>query len=174
MAEIREATRDDASEILRLHIASIRAFGPDAYDETQVAAWAEKDDGTAGYPIDTPGHYLAVAVSDGVVGYGHLVPWNDEVRAVYVHPDAARNGIGSAILVHLEEYASGVGLTRLELWASHNAVGFYERMGYRPIAGETVEKEHNGREVSIPVLVMRKSLNDGDSLLDGMPDESYR
>ncbi|MFH5797925.1 GNAT family N-acetyltransferase [Haladaptatus sp. CMAA 1911] len=159
MTEIREASPDDASDILDLHVASIRAFGPDAYDEEQVAAWAEKDDGTAGYPIDAPGHYLVVAVDDGVVGYGHLVTESGEIGAVYVHPDAARTGIGTAILAHLEGYARGWESTRLELWASLNAVGFYDRAGYRRVREETVEKERDGREISLPVSVMEKSLD---------------
>ncbi|KZN24351.1 GCN5 family acetyltransferase [Haladaptatus sp. R4] len=160
MTRVREATREDADEILTLHVAAIRAFGPDAYDEEQVAAWAEKEDGTAGYPIDESGHYLAVAEADEVVGYGHLVPGNDEVRAVYVHPNAARRGVGSAVLSHLEGYARGAGLPRLELWSSHNAVAFYERMGYRPVTEEEEEvtKRYDGRDVALPVVVMEKRL----------------
>ncbi len=158
MTRVREATREDADEILALHVAAIRAFGPDAYDEEQVAAWAEKEDGITGYPIEDSNQYLVVAQSDEVVGYGHLVPETDEVRAVYVRPDAARGGVGSAILAHLEGYARGAGLERLELWASRNAVTFYERVGYRPVREETIEKQFDGREVTLGVVVMEKSL----------------
>lgn len=166
MTRVRTATPDDAPGILALHVDSIRAFGPDAYDDTQVAAWAEKEGGADRYPIGESGHYLVVAEdtesdrSHSIVGYGHLVPQSDEVRAVYVRPDAARRGVGSAVLARLERYARNVARQRLELWASHNAVGFYERMGYRPVKEETVEKSYDGRDVSIPVLVMEKSLGE--------------
>lgn len=52
MTTIRTAVADDASAILDLHIESIRAFGPTAYDEAQVDAWASTDDGPE-YPIDS-------------------------------------------------------------------------------------------------------------------------
>lgn len=156
---VREATVDDAADILDLHIASIRALGPAAYDEEQVAAWAEKDEGTETYPIGDDDHYLVVAkAGETTVGYGHLIPKNREVRAVYVHPEYAREGIGSLILTHLEGYARGTGVDALELWASLNAVQFYEQMGYRPRTEETIEKEYEGEQIPLTVVVMEKSL----------------
>lgn len=156
MTRVRVATPDDAAAILDLHVASIRAFGPDA----QVAAWAEKDEGAGTYPIEDDDHHLVVAKADGrIAGYGHLVPDEWEVRAVYVRPDCARNGVGSTILAHLEGYALGASIERLRLWASRNAVGFYERRSYRPTAEETIEKEHEGRTVALAVVAMEKSLD---------------
>ncbi|WP_396610393.1 GNAT family N-acetyltransferase [Haloferax sp. S1W] len=128
------------------------------YDETQVAAWAEKDDGVEQYPLDD-GHYLVVAEMDSnVVGYGHFVPGEHEIRAVYVHPEYARQGVGSAILTHLEARAREDGLAHLKLWASHNAVEFYVRMGYQRVGKETIEKRYEGKRVPLSVVVMRKSL----------------
>lgn len=159
MTEIRPATPADAPEILALHVASIRAFGPEAYDDLQVAAWADKDGGPDRYPIGEEGHYLAVADRDGaVVGYGHLVAPDDEVRAVYVHPDHVDEGVGSAILDRLEARARDRGTEDLHLWASRNAVGFYERRGYDRVEETEVEKEYDGRQVALSVVRMRKSL----------------
>ena len=163
VTQVRPARPDDAPDILALHIESIRALGPAAYDDAQVAAWAEKDgaekDGPDQYPIEEAGHHLVVAESnDGLVGYGHLVPDEQEVRAVYVHPDHVRERIGSTLLAHLEGYALGRGLDRLQLWASLNAVGFYERMGYRPTEEETIEKEWDGCRVTLSVIAMEKTV----------------
>ena len=158
MTQVRLARLDDAPAILDLHVASIRTLGPAAYDDEQVAAWAEKD-GPEQYPIGEEGHHLVVAESDdGIVGYGHLVPGEREVRAVYVRADRVREGVGSALLTHLEGYALGRGLERLELWASLNAVGFYERMGSRPTGEGTIEKEWDGRQVTLSVVAMEKSV----------------
>ncbi|AFK18474.1 GCN5-related N-acetyltransferase [Haloferax mediterranei ATCC 33500] len=144
---------------MALHVESIRAFGPTAYDETQVAAWAEKDGGVEQYPLDDEAHHLVVAEkNDNIVGYGHLIPKAQETRAVYVHPDYGRQGVGSAILTHLEGRAREEGVAYLELWASRNAVAFYERMGYQRIGDETIEKQYEGRRVPLSVVVMEKSL----------------
>ncbi|RBI59468.1 GNAT family N-acetyltransferase [halophilic archaeon] len=157
MTTVRIATPSDTSAILDLHIASIHALGPTAYDDTQVAAWAQKKEGTEKYPVEDEDHYLVVAENGGrIVGYGHLVPKNNKVRAVYVHPDYAQQGVGSTILAHLEGFALGSGLAYLELWASLNAVQFYKQMGYRSITEETIEKEYNGRQVTLSVVVMKK------------------
>lgn len=158
MTRVRPATPSDAPEILDLHVASIRAFGPEAYDDRQVAAWADKDGGPDRYPVGEAGHYLAVAERQGsVVGYGHLVAPNDEIRAVYVRPDRADEGVGSAILDHLEARARERGSEGLRLWASRNAVGFYEHHGYDAVEGTTVEKEYEGESVPLRVVKMRKS-----------------
>lgn len=159
MSQVRVATPDDAAEILELHVASIRAFGPAAYDDEQVAAWAEKDGDTGRYPIEDDGHHLVAAQTDDeIAGYGHLIAGECEVRAVYVHPDYARDGVGSAILAHLEGYALGVGIEYLQLWASLNAVAFYERRGYQPTTEATIQKEYDGREISLAVMAMEKCI----------------
>lgn len=160
MNSLRVATPEDAPAIMRVHVDSIRALGPAAYDDVQVAAWAEKGDPADHYPIERDDHHLVVAErGNRIVGYGHLVPENEEVRAVYVHPDAVRDGVGSAILAHLEGYALGVGIEHLRLWASLNAVEFYERRGYYQTAETVIEKEYDGRNVPLTVVAMEKRID---------------
>jgi putative acetyltransferase len=159
MPRVRVATPEDRTRILDLHVASIRAFGPDAYDEQQVAAWARKPEGVDAYPVNQDEHHVVVGEFAGdVVGYGHLVPGKREVRAVYVHPEHDGEGVGSALLAHLEGYAFGVGQSPLRLWASRNAVGFYERMGYDAESEATITKPLEGEEVTLGVVEMAKSL----------------
>lgn len=68
-------------------------------------AWASKDDGPE-YPIDSDEHVMIVAERDGsLAGFGDLHVSNAEGLAVYVHPDHAHCGVGSAIVSHLESVA---------------------------------------------------------------------
>ncbi|WP_227357036.1 GNAT family N-acetyltransferase [Haladaptatus salinisoli] len=158
MTRIRPATGDDAPKISRLHTESVLAFGPAAYDETQVSAWAAKDEEPDRTPIEDDDHHVAVAeAGENIVGFGHVVPGENEIRAVYVHPEHARRGVGSTVLAHLEGYALGTGSKRLELRASLNAVGFYERRGYRSVRQGTREMEYEGRRVTVPVVAMERS-----------------
>jgi putative acetyltransferase len=159
--QVRRATPDDALATFALHVAAIREFGPAGYDPDQVRVWARKDHGPEGYPLDEAGHHFVVAERRGEVsGFGDLVfdspdvDADGEVRAVYVHPRHAGRGIGSTLLAELEGYARGIGLGSLELSASLNAVGFYERAGYERIRKEIYDTGATGLEV----VVFRKGL----------------
>ncbi|HET7322851.1 MAG TPA: GNAT family N-acetyltransferase [Halococcus sp.] len=136
-----------------LHTASVHAFGPEKYDTEQVRRWAKADErAPKDYTVDAANEHFTVAVRDGeVAGFGHLVLNAGEIHAIYVHPDHAHHGVGSALLAELEGYARGQGLTELALQSSLNAVGFYERAGYERIG----EGESPG---GLPVVEMRKEL----------------
>jgi putative acetyltransferase len=59
-----------------------------------------------------------------------------EVKRMYVRPQFRGLGLGKLILQHLADYARarGVGLLRLETGIhQHEAIGLYERMGFRRI-----------------------------------------
>ncbi len=53
-----------------------------------------------------------------------------KIRAFFVHPDWARQGIGSLILQACEAAAARVGFTRLEMGATLSGVAFYRAKGY--------------------------------------------
>ena len=53
-----------------------------------------------------------------------------ELRACYVVPEAARKGVGTAIVCEIERIAGQHALTELELLASLNAEPFYSALGY--------------------------------------------
>ena len=59
-----------------------------------------------------------------------------EVKRMYVRPHFRGLGFGKLMLQHLADYARarGVGLLRLETGVhQHEAIGLYERMGFRRI-----------------------------------------
>jgi putative acetyltransferase len=150
---VRPATSDDAEVLPDLHSAAAEAFGPDAYTPEQVEQWSKRGERTPeGYPVDESGEHVTVCVRDGeVAGFGHLAVEEREVHAVYVHPDHARRGVGSALLAELEGFARGQGIETLTLQSSLNAVGFYARSGYERVgAGESPG--------GLPVVEFRKRL----------------
>jgi putative acetyltransferase len=156
MTTVREVRDGDRRAIATLHEASIRTLGPEAYTEEQVEAWASGKD-PEGYPIGEAGSYLVVAEREGsVAGFGHLVVRDREVTAVYVDPDHACQGVGTAILDELESEARDRGLDDLSLVASLNAVGFYERRGWE--RGEDVVHETSGG-IELECVAMDRSLD---------------
>lgn len=155
---VREATEEDRPGVLRAHREAVRALEPGAYTREQLAAWDHERD-PEDYPIGDDGKAVVVAECDGpVAGFGQLDVGSGEVEAVYVHGDHGEQGVGSALLAHLEGRAVGQGHRAVTLLASKNARGFYERAGYRATRRETVEQP-NG--VEMECVRMRKELAGG-------------
>lgn len=150
---VREAVPGDAEAVREVHRRSIEGLGPAAYDPEQVAAWAAGC-ASADYAarIDEGDAFL-VAERDGVVGFGSLslaspgeyeADIDAEVTGVYVLPEVAREGIGSALYDALERRARSAGVGVLGLWASRNAVEFYEAKGYERV--RTLDHEFSAHE----------------------------
>jgi N-acetylglutamate synthase-like GNAT family acetyltransferase len=72
--------------------------------------------------------FVATNESGTVVGFASYL--GEELRAVYVHPEVARGGVGTSLLVALESHARDHGIAELHLDASLNAEAFYAARGY--------------------------------------------
>ena len=55
------------------------------------------------------------------------------IRAIFVHPDFARRGLGSLILEAAEQAARTSGFRRFEMGSTLTGVSLYTRSGYREI-----------------------------------------
>lgn len=77
------------------------------------------------------------------------------IRAFFVHPDAARRGIGSMLLAACEREAREEGFRRTELMATLTGIPLYERAGYRAL--ERVELELPDA-VRFPLVRMERTL----------------
>jgi len=79
-----------------------------------------------------------------------------KIRAFFVHPDWARQGIGSLILQACENAAQQAGFTRLEMGATLSGVAFYKAKGY--VAIENQQAPLGNGEV-LPIVRMGKKLS---------------
>jgi len=152
---IRKADHGDAEGIWCVQIAAIRQLCASHYPPSEIEAWAG--------PLQ-PDWYrnvigereLFVAVEgDTIIGFGQLNLDTADIDAIYVHPSASRQGVGTALLRRLEDIARQHGLGSLRVAASLNSVPFYDAMGF-----------HRKREtkfqllpgVEIASVVMEKAL----------------
>jgi putative acetyltransferase len=150
--EVREAVPGDARRVRDVHLAAIETLGSQGYTDEQVAAWAH-DRSPEDYPISD---------EKGVVGFGWMKPQageyfqqdiDGEITATYVHPSVSRQGVGSRIYAELEAEAIRQECDSLGLWASRNAVPFYESQGYERVTKHV----HEYREsVDLTVVEMVK------------------
>jgi putative acetyltransferase len=80
-------------------------------------------------------------------------PETGRIRKVFVHPQWARKGLGTALVLDAERRAEGAGHARFAVRASLNAVSFYRRLGYRTVESQRVPRPG---DVGVPVMLMRK------------------
>ena len=76
-----------------------------------------------------------------------------KIRAFFVHPKYARQGIGSKILQACEDAATASGFTRLEMGATLSGVAFYKTRGYEEVENQMVPLA-NGE--TLPIVKMTK------------------
>lgn len=77
------------------------------------------------------------------------------IRAMYVHPEFARRGIGSRILQVCEQAALEAGFARAEMMATMAGVPLYSAAGYADL--ESVDATTTGGVV-VPMIRMGKAL----------------
>lgn len=134
MAVVVRALRvDEASIALDIHARSVHGLAAGHYPPEIVFAWAvpPTDANIQAFADNVDGEIRVLAELDGrPVGWGALVAAGCELRACYVVPDVARQGVGTALVTAIERLAKAMGLDRLALLASVNAEPFYASLGY--------------------------------------------
>jgi len=76
-----------------------------------------------------------------------------KVRAIFVHPDFARRGLGSLLLARVEAAAWAAGFRRFEMGSTLTGVPLYRLRGYTEVERLAVPL-HNGE--ALPVVKMAK------------------
>ena len=87
-----------------------------------------------------------------------LDPFSDSarIRAMYTHPDWARQGIGSLVMYLGENAAKKLGFKKCELMATQSGKLLYETQGYKPIA-DILYKTETGK--TVPMVHMEKKFS---------------
>jgi N-acetylglutamate synthase-like GNAT family acetyltransferase len=78
-----------------------------------------------------------------------------KIRAFFVHPNWARQGVGTRILQACEDAAKAAGFTRLEMGATLTGVKLFQARGY--VALESLEVPTK-EGVSLPIMRMEKRI----------------
>ena len=153
---IRAAQKRDVPAIHAVHTASIRGLCSDAYTADEITRWSSNpDSGRFGRQMAAGRNFFVAVSASGVCGFGALDVAAGSIAALFVHPDHARAGIGSALLQHMESTAAA-GLTELIIESSRNAQRFYERHGYRSTGSGTYRTSHG---LEIACIFLRKRLS---------------
>jgi putative acetyltransferase len=155
---VRAMRREEAPLFFDIHSRAIRGLAAGHYTSDVIDSWIGRiDDASLGRFLEnTDREIRLLAELHGVpVGLGCLVVQNSELRACYVVPEAARKGVGSALVREMERIAIEHGLDHLSLHASVNAEPFYRSLGYEALG----RGDHTLRSgVRMIAISMRKDL----------------
>jgi len=174
---IRIAQESDVPVLRHLIDASVRGLQTGDYSPEQIDAALRKVFGVDSQLI-ADGTYLAAETPSGeVVGCGGwskrrtlyggdvwiaredslLDPKKDaaKIRAFFVHPNWARRGIGTLILVQCERAAMSAGFSRFEMGATLTGVPLYQARGYTALEDLTVPL---GDGLELPIVRMEKRM----------------
>ncbi|HEV8590630.1 MAG TPA: GNAT family N-acetyltransferase [Pyrinomonadaceae bacterium] len=175
---LRTANADDVDQIAKLVAESVRGLAKGIYDERQIELSIKSVFGVDHQLIADRTYFVAES-ENGIVGCGGwskrktlygssayrdsrdpelLDPALDaaKIRAFFVHPNAARQGIGRAILERCESEAKAAGFLFAEMMATLPGVPLYAACGYEE--GERIGVPV-GEGVEIVCIRMRKELS---------------
>jgi putative acetyltransferase len=156
---VRPFQPEDARTFLDIHSRSVRGLATSYYASEVIEAWAvaPTEANVRDFLTNSDDEIRLIAELDGTpAGIGALVAADSELRACYVVPEAARKGVGSALVHEIERRAKAHGVTQLQLVASINAEKFYAALGY-VVVERTEHVLRNGEPMA--AVKMRKALN---------------
>jgi putative acetyltransferase len=128
----------DLPRLAAIFRASIEELTAEDYNESQQAAWAALADEDAFAEKLTSDLTLVALLGGEIAGFASL-RGEDHIRMLYVDPQAAGQGVATALCDALEKLAGARGATKLSVDASDTARGFFEKRGYQPLHRQTVD-----------------------------------
>ena len=136
--QIRKAKIEDAKGIVETHYDAIHNTAKMDYDQKALDAWHE---GVTQSRIEQMKQILVnekeeIFVCDDngkIVGFSSIKHDTNELRAVYVRTSYGNKSVGSKLIQALEERASELNLSHIQLHSSITAQRFYMKHGYKSL-----------------------------------------
>ncbi|MFN8829389.1 MAG: GNAT family N-acetyltransferase [Labrys sp. (in: a-proteobacteria)] len=134
---LRPYLPSDAEALALIYQAAILELTGDDYSERQQEEWAAEADDVDEFGVSLASMLTLIAVEKGeAIGFASL-KGADHVEMLFVHPSAARRGVGSALLDALERIAGARGAKALTTEASDTSQPLFARRGYQPVRRNT-------------------------------------
>lgn len=137
---IRRYESKDCNDIINLFYNTVHTINSKDYTKDELDAWAPKDLDLSLWDKSFLNNYTIVFILDNtIVGFGDI---NEDgyLDRLYVHKDYQRRGIAKEIVNNLECYVEELGVNTITTEASITAKPFFEKMGYKIIKEQQVER----------------------------------
>lgn len=129
MFKIRNYTKNDKSEVIRLIRETIQAVNIADYSDKQVEAWSNIDINNWDESLVENNVIVAVEEGEIIVGFSDMSP-TGYLDRLFVHKDFQRKGIAKLLVKRLENMSSS---KKFHTYASKTAVPFFQSIGYRVV-----------------------------------------
>lgn len=151
---IRSAVLADSPAIFDAHQDSVRHLCAGAYTPSQLQTWFEGRTHEIHHPAIVAGQVLIAERAGRVLGFCGFVP--GEITLLFVRPEAAGSGLGSQLFALAVEYATVGHQGALNVVATTNSQGFYEKQGF--IAIEPSFFVRGASDMHFEVVKMRREV----------------
>lgn len=128
---IRPAAESDYAAMDRLQTASVHGLCAEVYTPDLIESWVGRPKPERyAKGVEMGALYYVALENTALRGFCGIDLAERLVLAVFAHPDAAGQGVGSLMMEYLFDLAARSGINELRVESSLNAVGFYCRHGF--------------------------------------------
>lgn len=139
--KIRHANDSDVIVLAHLYRQTVLTWGPQYYTPAQVTAWTNFTSETDQFRAFILQATTFVATNHtGILGFAGIAE-DGHVTSAYVRQDCIHQGIGSALMRNLLEYAQNHHMQRLYAEASEFSLGLFKKFGFQLYETEMVERQ---------------------------------
>ena len=136
---IREFNVDDTEAIVHLFTETVRKINSRDYSKAQIEAWAPQNPDLHKWRNRLVKTITFVAEENGrVIGFAQLES-NGHIDCFYIAHDFINKGVGSKLLLEIEERAKSLDITKLFTEASITAKPFFLSKGFKVVKEQLVE-----------------------------------
>ncbi|BAT61129.1 putative N-acetyltransferase YafP [Variibacter gotjawalensis] len=136
---LRPMLPDDVPVLAQIFADSIEVLAEDDYGEEQRAAWAARADDIKAFAEKLTSQLTLIATLAGApVGFVSL-KGADHLDMLFVHPEAALQGVATTLVDAIEKIAGARGATKITVDASDTARLLFDKRGYRAESRNSVE-----------------------------------
>lgn len=152
---IRPAKHEDAEDIIKVHVTSIRTICSKDYSPMQIQAWAGRKFRPELWKHTIDRDFVWIVENNlQILGFGHLAIMSEqigEIMGLYFIPPALGQGLGKKMFKTMLDVAQEHKLLKLSLYSTITAKSFYQMLGFFQSAGDdTIEMQG----IAIPCFPM--------------------
>ena len=151
---LRAYQASDLTALVTLFNASVHGLTGAYYDDTQRQAWAPTAMNMPAWKTRLASLELLIAEHDRVIVGFIGFSLDGHIDLLYCAPDAARQGVASALYAAAEQRLRAAGVAELYSEVSLVAQAFFARQGFSVQQAQTVTRG----AVILPRMLMRKTL----------------